>query len=627
MASLTFAFLWIASAPVAAPGTATSSASPAVLPAVHVQGRRRFLDPTASSTERTRAELDASARRGEGLSSLLEGVPGATLTDEGGPVHARRLRLRGTSSAQTAVLLDGALLSSPFATGLDLGEFLIDDLDRVTVVRGVAGATAGDGAIGGAVYLNTRSAARADPAWAQLSAGSFGTLSAAGGLGVGQLRLSGRLEHSNGDFPYLSRIAGLPDEARQRRNNDATQGGGGLRWDRPLGEGRVDLWLSGALKDGGVPGLETQPSDSARERRGSGLLVARYTKRVRPDSPGFSASLHANALELNYQDPSQGSSHTTFWALGADTQLSVDAGSQRLRLGLSGGLQIADLDDARERSLFQSELFASDELSLGPFTFFLGLRGLIGDQGKDLLPRAGLRLEPKEWLALTLAVGRGRRPPTIDELYHPAENGVVGNAALIPERASEVELTAEAKIESLSLGASIFARDLDDAIAWIHQNAFTVRPENLGAARALGGELWAEARWELGPAALMVSLAGSLAATQSVVTQAALPGTPPWAFDGSIGLGLLGDPEARPLELYSRLHAAAGANANPTGTITIPGYLRWDAGLLGRLGDTLSAGLLITNLLDDRALVTLFKIPLPGRALLATLRISFGGAR
>lgn len=604
--------------------TATVTERIAALAPVHVVGLRRFIDPTATTAELGPAVIAEGLRRGQGLGDLLETVPGASVSDEGGPLHARRLRLRGGTAAETKVLVDGVPIAQPFATGLDLSAFALDDLERVAVVRGGAGASGGDGAIGGAVLLSTRPPERSPRAWARAFVGTEASFGLAAGAAKGPLRLSLSGQRTGGEFPYVSHIEGLPDEERVRRNNDATIGGGSLRFRSAVGEGRLDLNASAAVREGGVAGLETQSSLVARERRFSGLLSSSFQKRARPSSPGFMVALHLSALEVAYQDPESKSSQTGFWAVGLASSLSLELGPHRAQLGLEGQTELASLDGGTQPSLGRAQLWVSEELSLGEHVLFAALRGVFGSQGADALPRAGLRLSLAPPLSLTLAVGRARRAPTIDELYHPTENGLSGNPALLPERAWEGELSLALTAGSVSGGAAFFLRRTEDAIAYVHLNAFMIRPENLGATRAIGGELWLKAEAELGPVGLRGSAAGSLAATEDETTERPAPGAPLASLDlgGAVHLGA--SSEDRPWELYTRLHAASSATANPSGTIRVPPYLRWDLGVGWHLGSTLSAAIGLTNVLDDRRLTSLHKIPLPGRALVATLQAALG---
>lgn len=596
----------------------------AAMAPVHVVGLRRFIDPTATTAELGPAAIAEGLRRGQGLGDLLESVPGASVSDEGGPLHARRLRLRGATAAETKVLVDGLPIAQPFATGLDLGAFSLDDLERVAVVRGGAGASGGDGAIGGAVLLSTKPPERSPRAWARGLVGTEASYGLAAGAAKGPLRLSLSGQRTSGEFPYVSHIEGLPDEARVRQNNDATVGGGSLRFRSALGEGRLDLNAAAAVREGGVAGLETQSSLVARERRLSGLLSSSFQKRARPSSPGFMVSLHLSALEVAYTDPESASSRAGFWAVGLASSLSLELGSHRAQLGLEGQTELASLEGGAQPSLGRAQLWASDELSLGEHVLFAALRGVFGSQGADVLPRAGLRLSLASPLSLTLALGRARRAPTIDELYHPIENGLSGNPALVPERAWEGELSVALTDSPVSGGAAFFLRRTEEAIAYVHLNAFMIRPENLGATRAIGGELWLKGQGELGQVGLRGSAAASLAATEDETTHQPSPGAPLASLDLGAAVQLGASAEDRPFEVYTRLHAASSATANPSGTIRVPPYLRWDLGVGWHLGSTLSANISLTNVLDDRRLTSLHKIPLPGRALIATLQAALG---
>ena len=78
---------------------------------------------------------------------------------------------------------------------------------------------------------------------------------------------------------------------------------------------------------------------------------------------------------------------------------------------------------------------------------------------------------------------------------------------------------------------------------------------------------------------------------------------------------------ARPLEMFSRIRRASATKANLQNTIQVGAYLRWDAGLVLRPSSGVAASILVTNLLDDRGLVTVNKIPLPGRTILASVTV------
>jgi hypothetical protein len=57
----------------------------------------------------------------------------------------------------------------------------------------------------------------------------------------------------------------------------------------------------------------------------------------------------------------------------------------------------------------------------------------------------------------------------------------------------------------------------------------------------------------------------------------------------------------------------------------VPAFVRWDAGVELTPIDWFSLAVRVTNLLDDRGLQSVNKIPLPGRAIFFSLSLSMGG--
>ena len=106
--------------------------------AVHVRARALFGDPSAAAS-RIDPETIAQARReGTTLGAVIDRQAGARVLDEGGPLHAERVTVRGGSAAETQVVIDGVALVSPFATGLDVGLIGVESVARATLVRGGA---------------------------------------------------------------------------------------------------------------------------------------------------------------------------------------------------------------------------------------------------------------------------------------------------------------------------------------------------------------------------------------------------------------------------------------------------------------------------------------------------------
>jgi vitamin B12 transporter len=91
------------------------------------------------------------------------------------------------------VMIDGVPLTKQDTTGtVSLEHIMLDSIERVEIVRGNVSAIYGSGAVGGVIQLFTRKGQGKPAGYAQLEAGSFGTVRAAAGVGgqVGDTRFA-----------------------------------------------------------------------------------------------------------------------------------------------------------------------------------------------------------------------------------------------------------------------------------------------------------------------------------------------------------------------------------------------------------------------------------------------------
>ncbi|MGH7634209.1 MAG: TonB-dependent receptor, partial [Gemmatimonadaceae bacterium] len=87
---------------------------------------------------------------------VLRQVPGVVVEQSGSAGTQTDVSIRGSTAAQTLILMDGVNVDSGATGGFDMAGVTSDDLDRIEVVRGAGGALYGSSAIGGVVNLITR---------------------------------------------------------------------------------------------------------------------------------------------------------------------------------------------------------------------------------------------------------------------------------------------------------------------------------------------------------------------------------------------------------------------------------------------------------------------------------------
>ncbi|HWT37014.1 MAG TPA: TonB-dependent receptor plug domain-containing protein, partial [Paraburkholderia sp.] len=133
------------------PQAAASSSNNAALlsPIVVTADRRaqRLADAIPQTTLFDAQDIaDTTARD---LPGLLQFAPGAQVVRNGGPGSTSSLFLRGASSTQSLVLIDGVRVDSVSQGNAQLEQIPLDQIDHVEVVNGNVSALYGSGAIGG----------------------------------------------------------------------------------------------------------------------------------------------------------------------------------------------------------------------------------------------------------------------------------------------------------------------------------------------------------------------------------------------------------------------------------------------------------------------------------------------
>ena len=158
---------------------------PVVLPETVVTADRTPVpveQVSASVTVITAAEIER--RQYRTLNDALRAVPGTTVVQSGGPGKITSVFLRGTNANHTLVLVDGVRVGDPSQVNgaPNFAHFLLDNVDRIEVVRGPMSSLYGSDAIGGVINLITKKGSGPLKATAFAELGSFSTFNTGGGV-------------------------------------------------------------------------------------------------------------------------------------------------------------------------------------------------------------------------------------------------------------------------------------------------------------------------------------------------------------------------------------------------------------------------------------------------------------
>lgn len=181
------------------------------------------------------------------LTDALMSVPGVTINQNGAFGGQATARIRGASSGQTLVLLDGIVINenSTPGGGFDFGTIELNDIERVEVLKGSQSTLWGTDAIGGVINIVSKAPGQALSGEIGTRFGSFGTTEIRGAVSAGneiadiRINLSdassdgiskadeddGNPEEDSYDARTISAVVGfnLPGDSRLQINHRETE--------------------------------------------------------------------------------------------------------------------------------------------------------------------------------------------------------------------------------------------------------------------------------------------------------------------------------------------------------------------------------------------------------------------
>ena len=216
---------------------------------------------TASSVSVIRAE-DIRQRHAD-LSEVLKREVGVDIRQYGGMGAAGDIFIRGSTSEQVTIYVDGVPYNATGSGCVRLGSIAAGSVDTVEVYRGSAPGAFGAGAIGGVINVTTLRPDKKPSVNASASYGSFGTshVSAGATFGLGDdhgFALTAGRHASENDFNYTNdrgTVTTVDDVVETRQNADYTGLNAGMSWMwEPLESHSLSAGLSYNSTEKGVPG-------------------------------------------------------------------------------------------------------------------------------------------------------------------------------------------------------------------------------------------------------------------------------------------------------------------------------------------------------------------------------------
>lgn len=424
------------------------------------------------------------------LSSLLAREAGFQFTQSGGRGAQATAFLRGAASMQVLVLIDGVPMTKQDTTGaVSLEHIMLDQVDRIEIVRGNVSAIHGSGAVGGVIQVFTRHAQGQPSVYFTAETGSLGTsrlnLGTQGKQGNWAYAVSlGTLSSQGINAVNLSQTVNAnPDADGYRNDNHSVQLSYDLAPDQKVG--LRSTRFSGRF-DYDVPGSYAQPTD-----------VHKGTTRMDSNTLYWSGRLHSNwTSRLSYSDATERNTTDTVGGYSFSTQAQtrtrllswthqINLASLVLSAGVdhqTQGIETAtDGVSALSRQRTAHAVYAGLMYARAAHSLQFNVRhdAVEGLAGKDAVYLGyGYDLNP-QWKLIASHSTAYNLPP-LGYLYDPYS----GNPALRPETATTREMGVQWASGAHRLRATLFdtrTRDLllYDMNTWHFSNVSSVKNQGL----------------------------------------------------------------------------------------------------------------------------------------------------
>lgn len=397
--------------------------------------------------------------------TLLRREAGFEYSQNGGIGTTSSTFLRGAATNQVLVLIDGMRVSSLTTGATALDQLMLDQIERVEVVRGNVSSLYGSGAIGGVIQLFTHRGRGEPRASIDLGAGEQGTqrLRAAFSGVTGDTRFSVNLSHYATEGFSAQNPANSPttNPDRDGYRNFSLSGSLAHRFNADHEAGVRYFSSDGRVEFDNAFGASVNDHHTANARVGTWALYTHNSI-----APRWLSKLSYSEGRDQFDGYLNGA--VTSRTKTSNTQLTwqndVTLGSgQTATVGfekLHQSVQSTTAYNSSGRDV--DALFLGYQGRYGPHALQLNARNEdYSDFGAARTHYAGYGFELTDAVRLTAASARAFRAPTFNELFFPFG---IGNPNLRPERSRSFELGAQYAAGSHVLRAVAFHARITDLI-------------------------------------------------------------------------------------------------------------------------------------------------------------------
>ena len=454
------ALLLLASCPLRAADEPAVSASVIVTATRTAQTADETL---ASVTVITRQDIERAQARS--IQELLGGLPGISVSNNGGPGKATSVFLRGTESDHVLVIIDGVKVGSATLGTTAFQDIPIDQIERIEIVRGPRSSLYGSEAIGGVIQIFTRQGGGPTRPYLSFGSGSYQTHNASAGVSGGGERGWFNVSASGIRTDGFNACDGKPSPGGagcfvyEPDKDGYRNASGSVRAGYRFGGGEVDVrWLRARSRNE-FDGSFVNESQGVQETYGARVRFAPLTP--------WQVTLAAGRARDDSDNSKDGVFKSRFNTTRDTVSLQNDVfvGPRQL-FTLGTDIQNDRIESTTAYAITSRDshgLFAQYQGTFGPQNVQLSLRRDDNEQfGRFTTGGAAWGYDVEGGPRLTASYGTAFKAPSFNELYFPG----FGNPNLRPEESRSLEAGLSGKYTAGRWSVHVFETTITDLIGF-----------------------------------------------------------------------------------------------------------------------------------------------------------------
>ncbi len=409
------------------------------------------------------------------VEEIIKGMPGIDVSSNGGTGASSSLYLRGADAKYTLVLIDGVPVNDPsmMHAEANLSNHMVDNIERIEIVRGPSSMLFGSSAEAGVINIITKKGREKPAAFAGMEGGSYGTSRFFGGASGKQ----GALDYA----VSASRLKTDGFSSADQRNPSINPTGKTFEND-----GYTNSTFSGnfGLKLDAHSSLEStvrySDSDNKYDTFSSsfpyGLIDATgYSEKSKQLSSHTALKMNYQPVlstlffnvsdqDRNYDEPASLTVyHGHLYEIGWQGDYAA-AKNNTVSVGLNYRKDSMVTTDVDPHSVASTSVFVQDQWHVGVMQLVGGMRF---ENNEQFGAKTTWRIAPSFTFGDTVlkcSYATGFKAPSLYELYAPFS---IGNEKLKAETSKGWDAGIEQKItDNIKVGSTLFRTDYENRIDW-----------------------------------------------------------------------------------------------------------------------------------------------------------------